>query len=287
MTAAPSSKARSDAGRPSFRSLRIRRVGAAETVTLDRPEAMNGLNLEMIDELLRYFHALLFDETVRVVVLTGAGRSFCAGLDIKEFDRDAGDDVEKIFLFQRRIAEIILAMRRCPQPIVALINGAAAGGGFALALACDIRIAAPHARMNAAFIKVGLSACDVGVSYLLPRLVGSSIAAELMLTGRFIDAERALRIGLVSEVVAPQDLEAAAKRLVGELLESAPLGLRLTKEGISAALAAPTLEMALAFENRAQVLCAANRDLREGLNALLEKRDANYAKARGGSDVAH
>jgi enoyl-CoA hydratase/carnithine racemase len=221
---------------------------------------------------------LLFDESVRVVVLTGAGRAFCAGLDIKDFDRKSGDDVETILLFQRRLAEIILAMRRCPQPIVALINGAASGGGFALALASDIRIAAPAVRMNAAFIKVGLSACDVGVSYLLPRLVGSSIASELMLTGRFIDAERALRIGLISEIVAKEELQAAGARLANELLEAAPLGLRLTKEGISAALAAPTLEIALAFENRNQSLCAANGDLREGLTAFLEKRKADYAK---------
>jgi enoyl-CoA hydratase/carnithine racemase len=239
---------------------------------------MNGLTAGMVDELLHYFQTLLFDESVRVVVLTGAGSAFCAGLDIKDFDRKSGDDVETILLFQRRLAEIILAMRRCPQPIVALINGAASGGGFALALASDIRIAAPAVRMNAAFIKVGLSACDVGVSYLLPRLVGSSIASELMLTGRFIDTERALRIGLISEIVAKEELQAAGARLANELLEAAPLGLRLTKEGISAALAAPTLEIALAFENRNQSLCAANGDLREGLTAFLEKRKADYAK---------
>jgi enoyl-CoA hydratase/carnithine racemase len=247
-------------------------------VTLSRPQSMNGLTAGMVDELLHYFQTLLFDESVRVVVLTGAGRAFCAGLDIKDFDRKSGDDVETILLFQRRLAEIILAMRRCPQPIVALINGAASGGGFALALASDIRIAAPAVRMNAAFIKVGLSACDVGVSYLLPRLVGSSIASELMLTGRFIDTERALRIGLISEIVAKEELQAAGARLANELLEAAPLGLRLTKEGISAALAAPTLEIALAFENRNQSLCAANGDLREGLTAFLEKRKADYAK---------
>jgi enoyl-CoA hydratase len=221
----------------------------------------------------------LFEESVRVVVLTGAGSAFCVGLDIKEFEHGSGNDVEQIFLFQRRLAEIILAMRRCPQPIVALINGAAAGGGFALALASDIRIAAPKVRMNAAFIKVGLSACDVGVSYLLPRLVGSSIASELMLTGRFINADRALRIGLISEIAAPGELLAAGERLANELLEAAPLGLRLTKEGLSAALATPTLEIALALENRNQTLCAANGDLREGLTAFLEKRKPDYAKA--------
>jgi enoyl-CoA hydratase/carnithine racemase len=262
-------------GRP-FRSLQISRAGAVDTVTLNRPQSLNSLTAGMIDELLHYFQSLLFDESVRVVVLAGAGRAFCAGLDIKDFDRNSDDDVEAILLFQRRLAEIILAMRRCPQPIIALINGAASGGGFALALASDIRIAAPAVRMTAAFIKVGLSACDVGVSYLLPRLVGSSIASELMLTGRFIEAERALRIGLISEIVAKEELHAAGARLANELLEAAPLGLRLTKEGIAAALAAPTLEIALAFENRNQSLCAANGDLREGLTAFLEKRKADY-----------
>jgi enoyl-CoA hydratase/carnithine racemase len=259
-----------------FRSLQISRAGAVDTVILNRPQSLNSLTAGMIDELLHYFQSLLFDESVRVVVLAGAGRAFCAGLDIKDFDRNSDDDVEAILLFQRRLAEIILAMRRCPQPIIALINGAASGGGFALALASDIRIAGPAVRMNAAFIKVGLSACDVGVSYLLPRLVGSSIASELMLTGRFIEAERALRIGLISEIVAKEELHAAGARLANELLEAAPLGLRLTKEGIAAALAAPTLEIALAFENRNQSLCAANGDLREGLTAFLEKRKADY-----------
>lgn len=261
-----------------FRFLQISRAGGVDTVTLNRPQALNGLTAEMVDELLYYFQALLFDESVRIVVLTGAGRAFCCGLDIKEFNRDSSDDVETILFFQRRIAEIVLAMRRCPQPIVALINGAASGGGFALALASDIRVAAPAVRMNTAFIKVGLSACDVGVSYLLPRLVGSSIASELMLTGRFIDADRALGIGLISEIVANDELQQAGQRLANELLEAAPLGLRLTKEGIAAALAAPTLEIALAFENRNQSLCAANGDLIEGLTAFLEKRKADYSK---------
>ena len=259
-----------------FRSLQISRAGAVDTVILNRPQSLNSLTAGMIDELLHYFQSLLFDESVRVVVLAGAGRAFCAGLDIKDFDRNSDDDVEAILLFQRRLAETILAMRRCPQPIIALINGAASGGGFALALASDIRIAGPAVRMNAAFIKVGLSACDVGVSYLLPRLVGSSIASELMLAGRFIEAERALRIGLISEIVAKEELHAAGARLANELLEAAPLGLRLTKEGIAAALAAPTLEIVLAFENRNQSLCAANGDLREGLTAFLEKRKADY-----------
>src|SRR5205814_588079 len=135
----------------------------------------------------------------------------------------------------------VLRMHRCPQVVVALINGAAVGAGFAITLAADIRIAGPRAKMNAAFIRIGASACDVGVSYFLPRLVGSSVARELMLTGRFIDAARALRVGLVSDVVEEDQLDAAGEKLVAEMLETAPLGLRLTKECLNATVDAPSL----------------------------------------------
>src|SRR5262249_59942803 len=131
---------------------------------------------------------------------------------------------------QRTISELVLLMRRAPQPIVAAVHGPACGGGFALALAADVRVAGESARMNAAFIRLGLSACDVGVSYFLPRLVGASVASELLLTGDFIDAERALATGLVSRVVPDAELEGAARELAGRMLRNSPLALRLTKE---------------------------------------------------------
>jgi enoyl-CoA hydratase/carnithine racemase len=167
-------------------------------------------------------------------------------------------------------------MRRCPQPIVSLVHGAACGGGLAFVLASDIRIAATTARMNAAFIRIGLSACDMGVSYFLPRLVGTSLASELMLTGRFIDAERALARGLVSEVVPEDRLAEAARPYLDAMLATSPTGLRLTKEGLDLAIDAPSLEAAMAVENRNQLLCAQTQDAKEGMRAFLEKRRPVY-----------
>jgi len=180
---------------------------------------------------------------------------------------------------QRRVSEIIVRMRRAPQPIVALVNGAASGGGFALALASDIRMASPSARMNSAAIRIGLSGCDIGISYFLPRLVGSALASELLLTGRFIDAPRALAVGLVSRVVAGDDLAAAGKEVAEEILRNAPLGVRLTKECLNASLDAGSLEAVIALEDRQQILAAQTGDLREGMAAFLEKRTARYTDA--------
>jgi enoyl-CoA hydratase len=159
------------------------------------------------------------------------------------------------------------------------VHGAACGGGFALALASDVRLAGESARMNAAFIRIGLSACDMGVSYFLPRLVGGSVASELMLTGRFIEAERALRVGLVSKVVPDDALEGEAAALAREMLAATPLGLRLTKECLNASVDAPSLESAIAMEDRNQVLCTQTRDFREGIAAFLEKREPHYRDA--------
>ncbi len=157
------------------------------------------------------------------------------------------------------------------------MQGPACGGGFAFVLASDIRIAGKSARMNAAFIRIGLSACDIGVSYFLPRLVGVSVASELMLTGRFIDAQRALRVGLVSEVVDDDKLDEAAKSYLAEMLTTSPLGLRLTKECLNMSVDAGSLEAAVAMEDRNQILCAQTKDFGEGVRAFLEKRAPNYA----------
>ena len=156
------------------------------------------------------------------------------------------------------------------------MQGAACGGGFAFVLASDIRIAGDTAQMNAAFIKIGLSACDMGTSYFLPRLVGTSLASELMLTGRFIEADRALATGLVSQVVPEKELAAAAQQTVDEMLLTSPMGLRLTKEGLNMAIDASSLEAAMAIENRNQVLASQSKDFREGMQAFLEKRAPDY-----------
>jgi len=261
-----------------YRTIIVEKRGGADWLTFNRPEALNALSLEMARELNDYFGRLYNDHTVRVVVMRGAGRAFCAGLDIK--DRSEGDPADDPFGggfgFQGYLADVYVKMRRCPQPIVALIHGAACGGGLAFALASDIRIAGETMRMNAAFIKIGLSACDMGVSYFLPRLVGSSIASELMLTGRFINATRALATGLVSEVVPDDQLEVAAQPFVDDLLAASPMGLRMTKEGLNLAIDAPSLEAAMAIENRNQRMTAASPNFKEGMSAFLEKRKPEY-----------
>jgi enoyl-CoA hydratase len=244
-------------------------------VTLNRPDSLNALNRQMVDDLLDYTQSLYWDKSVRVVVLQGAGRGFCAGLDLKERDNTPRSPTNGL-TSQRRISEIVMRMRRCPQPFISLVHGAACGGGFALALASDIRIAGQSARMNAAFIRIGLSACDIGVSYFLPRLVGVSVASELMLTGRFINAERALRVGLVSDVVADDKLAEAAQVYLKDMLTTSPLGLRMTKECLNMSVDAGSLEAAIAMEDRNQILCAQTQDFPEGIRAFLEKRDPNY-----------
>ncbi len=198
--------------RSDYETIQVEARGAVHWLTLNRPQSLNAITTQMVGELSDYFGGLFNDRDCRVVVMRGAGRAFCAGLDIKA--RGEGETPFGAgFGFQGFLADVYIKMRRCPQPIIALVHGAAAGGGFAFALAADVRIAGESARMNAAFIRLGLSACDMGVSYFLPRIVGLGIASELMLTGRFIHAPRALATGLVSEVVSDDALEAAVAAL--------------------------------------------------------------------------
>ncbi|MCY1671905.1 enoyl-CoA hydratase/isomerase family protein [Novosphingobium sp. SL115] len=261
----------------SYNTFTVEKRDAADWVTLNRPDALNAISLEMVRELNDYFGALFHDRATRVVVLRGAGKAFCAGLDIKERS-DGRDEVPFAggFGFQGYLADVYLKMRRCPQPIISLVHGAACGGGFSFVLASDIRIAGESAKMNAAFIRLGLSACDMGCSYFLPRLVGTSVASELMLTGRFIHARRALATGLVSEMVPDADLEATGQSYVDDLLAASPMGLRMTKEGLNLAIDAPSLEAAMAIENRNQLMTSASPNFREGMQAFLEKRRPNY-----------
>ena len=159
-----------------------------------------------------------------------------------------------------------------------LFMGQHAGAASLFVLASDIRISAGvYARMNAAYIRIGLSACDMGSSYFLPRLVGTSVASELMLTGRFINAERALSTNLVSEVVADQDLEEAVRSYIDEMLATSPMGLRLTKEGLNMAIDAAGLEATMAIENRNQLMCSKTEDAKEGMKAFIEKRKPIYS----------
>jgi len=240
------------------RPLDIRLEGQIDWLTLNRPEKLNALDDALVAALNRYFLDLQDRPSTRIVVIRGAGRAFCSGLDLSEMRTAEAHTIPSLVAKQKAVSDLILAMRRAPQPIVSLVHGAACGGGFAVALASDIRLAGKSARMNAAFVHVGLSGCDVGVSYLLPRLVGASVASELMLTGAMIEADRALATGLVSRVVEDHDLLDAAAPLLSAMLAVSDLGLRMTKEGLRMGLDAPSLDAAIALENRTQILCAAS-----------------------------
>ncbi|MES2896925.1 MAG: enoyl-CoA hydratase-related protein [Pseudomonadota bacterium] len=266
-----------------YEHLDLRADGDVIWATMNRPERLNALNRKLVEELRDFFVGLYWRRDVRVVVLSGAGGAFCAGLDLKERNTAApgGRSVGASLTGQRQISEIVIAMRRCPQPIIACVDGAASGGGFALALASDVRIATPRTRMNAAFIRIGLTACDIGVSYFLPRMVGSSVAAEYMLTGRFIEAERAYQLGLVSRVVEPTAVQAEAQAFVADMLNATPLGLRLTKEALNHAIDAQGLEAVIAMEDRNQILASLDGDFAEGVTAFLEKRPPRYERRDG------
>lgn len=264
-----------------YETLRVDREGHLTWLTLDRPESLNAMSRTLIRELGDFFWKLADDRETRVLVVRGAGRAFCAGLDLKE-QPQAGDDpvtgsVQGGLRSQRQVSELVMLMRRAPQPIIAAVHGPACGGGFAIALAADVRIAGASARMNAAFIRIGLSACDVGVSYFLPRIVGASVASELLLTGNFIDAARAEQVGLVSRVVPDAELEAAARAMAEDMLRNSPIGLRLTKECLKLSIDAPSLEAAVAMEDRNQILAAQTSDFREGVVAFLQKRPASFS----------
>lgn len=240
-----------------YTTINVVREGPVDWLTLDRPECLNAINGTMMRELWDYFCGLQSDYSRRVVVMRGAGRGFCAGLDLAWFNnaresmpRGATDEGPGPSL-----ADIVLKMRSCPQVIVALVHGAACGGGFNFALASDIRLAGRSAKMNVTFVKLGLSGCELGTSYFLPRMVGTSIAAELMMTGRFIHADRALATGIVSEVVDDGQLEEAARGLIADLLAVSPMGLRKTKEVMTAAAEIEDLASVIRLEEHTQRTC--------------------------------
>ncbi|MGD9701556.1 MAG: enoyl-CoA hydratase/isomerase family protein [Acidimicrobiia bacterium] len=250
-------------------------------ITLNRPERLNAMTAALVGDLHRALDEVAADPECRVVVLTGAGRGFCAGLDLSGFGDPpgGGDAVGKTqhgFATQKFIASLIPHLRSLPQPVISAVNGPAAGGGFALVLGSDIRIAAVTARFNAAFIRVGYSACDIGTSWLLPRLVGAARSQELMLTGRIFDAAEAERIGLVTKVVPDAELLDAAYEKAAEVMRNTPMGVALTKEGMWSALEIPGMQAAIDLENRQQIMVSATADRLEALAAFLERRDPVY-----------
>ena len=257
-----------------WRCIDVQREGDVEWLTLSRPDNFNALNLALTQELYDYFGSLPDRQDVRVVVLRGAGKHFCAGYDLEDVDQ-LTVSLDQGLRLQRQLSGVVLRMRRCPQPVVGLLQGAACGGGFALALGCDVRFATPNTRMNVAMAKIGLTGCDMGISYFLPRAVSPAIAAELMYTGRFVNAERALRIGLVNDVVPEDKLAETARELVQEMLAMSPVGLRLSKDGLAMAQETGSLATVMALEDRGQAMCF-EAFMKEGVAAFREKRAPNY-----------
>jgi enoyl-CoA hydratase len=228
-------------------------------VTLNRPDSLNAIDPVMLDEFQDLFGMLSDDETVKVVIITGAGRGFCAGADlmaaVTHEKTDHFKDPERfIKLVQERYGAIILGLRRIPQPVIAAVNGPAAGGGFCIALASDVRIAAPEAVFVASFVNIGLSGGELGSSYLLPRLIGMSAAAEILYSGRKVRAEEAERIGLVSRVVPADKLLEAAVETARPMLAKSWAALKFTKRALDQNIDATSLEVAMNFENRNQTI---------------------------------
>jgi len=257
----------------------LKTEGPVLTITLNRPDALNAFNDEQYDGAGDALTNAATDDSIAIAIITGAGRAFCAGLDLKEVTSDEPMGPVVGMRVQRRVSEIVIKMRRAPQPIISLLNGAASGGGFSMALASDIRIAAPNLKMNAAYIRIGLTACDVGASYFLPRLVGASLASELLLTGEFINAERAASSGLVSKVVPLEELLSAGEAMAENILRNSPMGVRLTKECLNMSIDAGSLEAVIAMEDRQQILTAQTGDMKEGIRAFMGKRAPVYKDA--------
>jgi enoyl-CoA hydratase/carnithine racemase len=249
-------------------------------LTLNRPERLNALSLGLVEELGQFLTSMKDDLTTRVIIVRGAGRAFCAGADLKELpERAQQEDLTRPqarYRAQQMFGDIVVRMREVPQPLIAAIRGPAVGGGFSITLACDVRIAGESARFSAAFIRIGISAGDMGASYFLPRLVGLSRAAEILYTGRMVDAATAERIGLVSRVVPDDRVDEEAMELATEIVRNSPLGIRMTKELLNQNIDAPSLATAIHLENRTQTLCVLTEDFMEGTLAFLQKREAQY-----------
>lgn len=270
-----------------YSTLRLERDPSGDTsgvrvLTLDRPDRLNAMSLQLIDELHDALDEVRADEDARVLILTGAGRGFCAGLDLVDLAPTGGAPssgrgrVQRGMDLQQRIATLVPKLRGLRIPVVAAVNGAAAGGGLALALASDVRIAATSARFNVAFVRIGLSGCDIGVSWLLPRWIGASRAFELLLTGRIVESEEAARIGLVTRVVDDGELLDAALETARQICANSPTGVWMTKEVMWSQLEVGSLQAGIDLENRTQIMTSFTEDMGEAVGAFLQKRPPEF-----------
>ncbi|MCH9651230.1 MAG: enoyl-CoA hydratase family protein [Deltaproteobacteria bacterium] len=246
------------------------------TITLNRPDRLNALTFEVYEELREAFVTLDQEPGVRSVLLTGAGRAFCSGGDVEDIiGRLFDNDYRGLLEFTRKTGALILAMLRCRRPIVGALNGTVAGAGAVIASACDVRIASEHARIAYLFTKVGLSGADMGASWLLPRIVGLGKAMELLMTGDFIDADEAYRIGLYNRVIPQEHHQEEALGWAQKLARGPSFGLEVTKKLVLRE-ASMDLESAMAAEVEIQAACMEDPNFRESYDAFVEKRKPQF-----------
>ena len=272
------SETESDTASVTFENVKLNYVddGQIAIVTMSRPNKLNAMTVGLVQDLHDVLSHLHADNRLRAIVLTGDGRGFCAGLDLTGYGTLPGSEglgrVPAGMRVQQHIAALATQMRSHSKPIIAAVNGPAAGGGLALALASDVRIASESAKFNVAFVRIGLSGCDIGVSWMLPRLIGASRAFELLLTGRIVDSAEADRIGLVSRVVPDGDVVDAALATARLICVNSPMGVWMTKEVMWSQLEIPSMQAGIDIENRNQIMLSQTADHPEAMRAFLEKR---------------
>src|SRR5256714_465858 len=247
------------------------------TITLNRPERLNAITFEVYHELTDFLAKLRDEKDVRVVIITGAGRAFCSGGDVRDIIGELqGRDSEGLLEFTRLTCDLIRNMRALPKPIIASLNGTTAGAGACIALASDIRIAAEEAKIAFIFVKVGLAGTDMGATYLLPRVVGLAKATELLMTGDFVEANEAERIGLYNRVVPRDQLQRTTQEFAQKLASGPAVGIAKTKEMLNRELHM-SFASALEAEAVTQALCMQTPDFKEAHAAFLEKRPAKFS----------
>lgn len=252
-------------------------------ITFNRPEVLNAMTLEACQALVAILDGLAVDDNVRVIILTGAGRGFCSGHDLEDFDftnRDPGDiSIPQALEHQVGYAAVTSRIYSMPKPVISAVNGPATGGGLAIALASDTRICNEEARFSAAFVRLGISGCDVGTSYLLPRIVGPTLAFEMMLSGRIVDADEAALHRMVLRIVPKAKLIESARDIARSICRNSPFGVAMTKQTLWPNFMAPSLQAAIELENRTQILCSRTRDFAEASTAFLQKREPDFKYA--------
>lgn len=245
-------------------------------VTLNRPDRINALNPELLDALGAVFAEVADDPRVRAVLLTGAGRGFCSGFDLDELAGTWSQGLPELLHHQEGWAATVQRMVDLPVPVIAAIDGPAIGAGMSLALGADLRVITARARFAAAFVRLGLSGADLGLSWTLPRVVGMGVAAELMLTGRQVDGVQAHGLGLANRLCEPAELLPVALALAAEIAANTPFGVRLTKRALHAGVDAPSFAAAVEVENRNQILASRTEDMAEAFKASREGRAPTY-----------